>query len=95
MLEMLKLFLDGAILRDGASKGMLTWRVTLSAVVFVVILYGTAVPAVVLYQNHPQYKPLFIAALVFDAVLFVAYMTWAVRWYMRQLVRQRNQNSAE
>jgi membrane protein YdbS with pleckstrin-like domain len=90
MLELIKLLVDGVVLRDGARKGMLTWRVVAYAVAFVVLLYSTGLPAVLYYQTHPSYKPLFIAAIVFDAVLFLAYMYYGWRWYFRQLALQRS-----
>ena len=90
MLELIKLIVDAIILRDGARKGMLTWRVVAWGIAFVILLYGTGVPAVIYYQDHPSYKPLFIAAIVFDALLFLAYMFFGWRWYFRQLALQRS-----
>jgi hypothetical protein len=52
---------------------------------FVLLLYVIALPAVVLYEKHPQYKPLFVAAMVLDGVLFVAFMSWAIVWRKKQL----------
>ena len=89
MLELVKLLIDGVVLRDSARKGLLTWRVIAWAIAFVLLLYGTGLPATLLYQAHPQYKPLFIAAIVFDILLFVVYLFFAIRWYLRQLALQR------
>src|ERR1017187_4238680 len=62
MLELFKIAWDIAILRDGARKGQVTGRVMLAALGFAVLEYAIGLPAVLLYDKHPQYKPLFIAA---------------------------------
>lgn len=84
MLELLKLIVDSLTLRDSARKGLMSWKVIFFAAGFVLLLYGTGLPAVLLYQAHPQYKPLFIAAVVFDATLFVLFMIFGTRWYFRK-----------
>ena len=88
MFEILKLIWDVVVLRDAARKGQLNWRIWPIALCFVCVLYGTGVPAVLLYEKHPQYKPLFIAAVVFDALLSICFMYWAWRWQARQAVRK-------
>jgi hypothetical protein len=50
---------------------------------FAVLLYAIGLPAAILYSNHPQYKPLFITAMALDALLFIAFMVIAIRWYVR------------
>jgi hypothetical protein len=83
--ELFKLFWDVVVIRDGARKGhKLSVGTVVIAIGFVVILYGTGVPAAVLYQNHPQYKWVLIAALVFDGLLFIAMMIFEIKWYMKQ-----------
>ncbi len=57
MLEILKLILDGATLRDVYRKGMLSPRVWLAAIAFLVVLYGVGLPEGVYYANHPRNKP--------------------------------------
>ena len=84
MLELLKLVWDVIVLRDSARKGLLNWRVFAFAVGFVLLLYGTGIPAVIDYQKHPSHKPLSIAALAFDLLLFVAFMIWGTRWWWLQ-----------
>ena len=84
MIELLKLVWDVIVLRDSARKGLLNWRVFAFAVGFVLLLYGTGIPAVIDYQKHPSHKPLFIAALAFDLLLFVAFMIWGTRWWWLQ-----------
>jgi cytochrome c biogenesis protein CcdA len=95
MLELLKLLFDGIVLRDSAKKGLLTWKVVLFAVGFVLLLYGTGLPATLLYQAHPQYKPLFIAALVFDGLMFILFMIFGTRWYFRARARLKVHQSAQ
>jgi cytochrome c biogenesis protein CcdA len=77
------------MLRDSARKGRLKLRAVLFALAFCVVLYGTGVPAAWLYQSHPQYRPLFLATMVFDLLLFVAFMTWAVRHNLKVRREQR------
>jgi cytochrome c biogenesis protein CcdA len=89
MIELIQIAWDIFMLRDSARKGQLKLRAVLFALAFVVLLYGTGVPAAALYQNHPQYKPLFLATMVFDLVLFVAFMTWAVRYNLKLRRDQR------
>jgi cytochrome c biogenesis protein CcdA len=93
MLEFIKLIVDGLIIRDSARKGLLTWKVVLFAIGFVLLLYGTGVPAAVLYDAHPQYKPLFIAAIAFDALMFISFMIFGTRWYFRATARLKAQST--
>jgi hypothetical protein len=88
MFEIFKLIWDVVVLRDAARKGRLNWRTWVYGFGFVLLLYGTGLPAGLLYQQHPQYKPLFIAAIVFDALLFVSFMYWGLRSYWRQSARK-------
>jgi hypothetical protein len=85
MFELVKLVWDVFVLRDAARKGQLNWRVWFVAVAFVLFLYGTGLPVSLLYDKYPQYKPLFIAILALDATVFVWFMIWGVRRYLRQM----------
>jgi cytochrome c biogenesis protein CcdA len=93
MLELIKLIVDGLMLRDSARKGLLTWKIVFFAIGFVLLLYGTGLPALLLYQAHPQYKLLFIAAIVFDALLFILFMIFGTRWYFRATARLQAQST--
>jgi len=84
MFELFKLAWDLIVLRDAARKGQLNWRIWVIAVVFVLFLYGTGLPVTMLYESHPQYKPLFIATLVLDGAVFVWFMIWGIRRYLLQ-----------
>jgi cytochrome c biogenesis protein CcdA len=90
MLELIQIAWNIFMLRDSARKGRLKLRAMLFALAFCILLYGTGVPAAVLYSNHPQYKPLFLATMVFDLILFLAFMTWAVRWNLKLHREQRS-----
>jgi len=77
MFEFFQVVWDLFMLRRAARNGQLTIGVWVFAISFVVLLYAIALPAVMLYQNHPQFKPLFIAAMVLDGIVFVVGMVWA------------------
>jgi ABC-type sugar transport system permease subunit len=81
MWEILKVVWDIFVLRDAARKGKLNWRKTGFVVGFVVLEYLIAMPALLLYIQHPQYKPLFIAAMVLAVVILVVFagLAWRLR----------------
>jgi cytochrome c biogenesis protein CcdA len=83
MFEFFKIIWDMIVLRDSASKGQLKVRQLLFGFGFAILLYAIGVPAAVLYSKHPQYKPLFIAAIVLDGLLFIAFMVYGIRGYFR------------
>lgn len=88
MIEFFQILWNLFMLRDAARKGQLTVGVWVFAIGFVVLLYAILLPATVLWQNHPQYKPLFVAAGVLDGIVFVVGMVWAVN-LRRKLVAAR------
>jgi hypothetical protein len=82
--ELFKVCWDVFTIRHYSRQGMkLSAGDYIVAIVAVVFLYGTAVPAAVLYQDHPQYKWVLIATLVFDGILFLALFVWEVKWWIR------------
>jgi Na+-driven multidrug efflux pump len=83
MFEFFKIIWDMIVLRDSASKGQLKVRQLVFGFCFAILLYAIGVPAAVLYTKHPQYKPVFIAAIVLDGLLFLAFMVWGIRGYFR------------
>lgn len=93
MFELCKLVWDLIVLRDAARKGQLNWRIGLIAAAFVIFLYGTGLPVTLLYDSHPQYKPLFIAILVLDGIVFLWFMIWGIRRYIRQTFGSKPQTS--
>ena len=90
MFEFIQIAWDIFMLRDSARKGRLKLRAAVLAFVFVVLLYGTGVPAAALYQNHPQYKPLFLSTMAFDLLLLVAFIVWAIRYNLKIRRERRN-----
>ena len=84
MFELFKLAWDVFVLRDAARKGQLHWHTWVIALVLALFLYGTGVPVAILYDRHPQYKLLFLAVLGLDGLVFVGFMIWGVRRYLRQ-----------
>jgi ABC-type sugar transport system permease subunit len=87
MFELFKILCNVFVLREEARKGRMNWRVWAYGFGFAVLLYAIGLSAAVLYSNHPQYKPLFIAAMVLDGMLFAVFMAWAWRW-RKQTVAQ-------
>ena len=85
MFELCKLIWDFVVLRDAAKKGQLNWRVWVYGFGFVLVEYGIALPAVILYEKHPQYKPVFVGAMVLVLINFVGAMWLAIRWRSRQM----------
>jgi hypothetical protein len=81
MWEMLKVAWDIFVLRDAARRGKLNWRKTGFVVGFVVLEYLIVMPALILYIQHPQYKTLFIVAIVLAVVILVAFLSLA--WRLR------------
>jgi Na+/melibiose symporter-like transporter len=84
MFELFKLAWDFVVMRDQASKGQLNWRVWVYGFGFALVQYCIGLPAVLLYEKHPQYKPVFIFAMVLIVVNFIAFMWWAIRSRSRQ-----------
>jgi Na+/melibiose symporter-like transporter len=91
MFELFKLMWDAVVLRDAACKGQTNWKMWPIAFGFVLLLYLIGVPAAALYQKNPQDKPIFIAAMVLDGVVFVAMMVWAVRYSRRLRAARRTE----
>jgi hypothetical protein len=83
MWEMLKVAWEIFVLRDAAQKGKLNWRKTGFVAGFVVLEYLIVMPALILYIQHPQYKTLFIVAMVVAVVILVVFLSLAVRMRAR------------
>lgn len=71
------------MLRDGIRKGQLGWGKALFAVGLVALEYLIAMPAVLLHDKHPEYKPLFIGAMVLVVANLIAFIWIAWRWRSR------------
>ncbi len=83
MFEICKIVWDLVVLRDAARKGQMNWRMWVIAISFVLFLYGTALPVLLLYEKDPGYKGLFMATLAVDGLVFVWFMIWSLRRYLR------------
>jgi uncharacterized membrane protein (GlpM family) len=83
MVEMLKIAWDVFVLRDAARRGKLDWRKTGLVAGFAILEYLILMPALLLYVQHPQYKPLFIAALVIFTVNVAGFVWLTLRWRSR------------
>src|ERR1700749_3894650 len=94
MWEIIKLAVDFLVLRDAQRKHLLNARMIAMGFAFALFLYLTALPATLLYQQHPQYKPLFIAALAVDVIATVVFMWYAIRDYLHQLRVSRPSDSS-
>lgn len=90
MIEFFQILWNLFMLRDAAHKGQLTRGVWVFAIGFVVLLYAIALPAVVLWQNHPQYKSVFVAAMVLDGVVFLTGMVWAIKLRSKLVAARAN-----
>jgi len=88
LLEIFQIIWDLFRIRDSVRKGQLTLRKTLISTGLVLLGYLILVPASVLYQKHPEYKPLFIAAVVLAAIDFLFLFGLAIYWWRQTLVRQ-------
>jgi len=94
MFEIFNMLWKVFVLSDAAKKGEMNWRVGAIAFLFVVLLYAIALPATILWVNHPGSKPVFIAAMALDSVLFVAFMVWAIKWQAKQKAARAAQRLA-
>ena len=83
MWKLAKLVWNSLLLRRATGKGEMTWRVWLAAIAFLVVIYAVALPATLLYEKHPEDKPIFIAAIIAVGIITVAYFWLAIRWRLR------------
>jgi hypothetical protein len=84
MWEMLKVVWDVFVLRDAARRGKLNWRKTGFVVGWVVLEYLIVMPPLLLYIQHPQYRPLFIASVVMAIMALAVFLWLAFRLRSRQ-----------
>ncbi|MBS0589140.1 MAG: hypothetical protein JSR65_00705 [Proteobacteria bacterium] len=89
MLELFKRVFGGADMHDGVRKGSLTWKSLLWSQVFVVGLFASLLPTVLLYDDPMQNMPLFITTIVFDVAWIVVFAVTYVRFYRRVIARSK------
>ena len=75
MFELFKIVWDIVVLNEAKGDGPYAP---------VELTLASGIPTVLLYEKHPQYEPLLIAAVIFDGILFICFMGWAWRWQSRQ-----------
>ncbi len=95
MFELFKLLSDLLVLGDAKRKGTFSWKAIFLGFGFSIFLYSTALPAFLLYQNHPQYKWLLITTLVIDAVSLIFVLILGTRWQREAKARAAAQISAQ
>ena len=95
MFELFKLLVDFIVLRDQARKGKLRPRMLIAGGVYAVILYAVALPAALLYINHPGNRldeAILFAAIIFLIALTIGLIMLTVRW--RRELRDRPAQAA-
>ena len=89
MFEIVQIVWDLFMVRRSIRNGQLTWRKGLVSAGLVLLGYLILVPAAALYEKHPEYKPLFIAAAIATAADFLFLLFLGLRWW-RQGQAQRS-----
>lgn len=89
MFELFQIVWDLFMVRRSVRNGQLNLRKGLIAVGLTVLHYATVVPAAVLYDKHPDWKPLFIAAMVLGAADVILLICLGFYWW-RQWVAQQS-----
>jgi len=95
MFELLNLLVDFIVLRDQGRKHQLRPRMLVAGGVHAVILYAVALPAALLYINHPGNRldeSVFFAAIVFLLALTISLIMLTLRW--RRELRDRPAQAA-
>ena len=88
MFELVQIIWDLFMMRKEAKAERLTWRKGLVSFGLVAFAYPIAVPAAALYQKHPEYKSLFIAAMVLAAIDFVFLIGLGLYWWKHPEAQQ-------
>jgi hypothetical protein len=81
MFEIVQIIWDVFMMRRSVKDGSLTLRKGLIAFGLTALGYLLAVPASVLYDAHPQYKPLFIAGIVLAVLDFAFLIYLGIYWW--------------
>ena len=88
MFEMVQIIWDLFMMRREAKAGRLTWRKGLISFGLVALAYAIAVPAAALYEKHPEYKPLFIVAMVLAGIDFAFLIGLGLYWWKHPQTQQ-------
>jgi hypothetical protein len=87
MFEIFQVIWDLLMMRREARLGRLTWRRGIISFALVLLGYLILVPAVVVYDKHPELKPLLIAAVVLAAGDYIFLLGLALYWWRQGPVR--------
>ncbi len=90
MFELIQIIWDLFMVRRSIRNGQLTWRKGLIAVGLTVLGYLIVIPAAVLYDKHPEYKPLFIAAAILGGLDFVFLFSLGIYWWRQWAAAQQS-----
>jgi Na+/melibiose symporter-like transporter len=88
MFELFQIVWDLLMVRRSVRNGQLTLRKAAIAIGLTILLYVTVIPAAALYDKHPEYKPLFIAAVVFGAANFLFLIFLGFHWWQQWAAQQ-------
>jgi len=88
MFEIVQILWDLFMVRRSIRSGQLTWRDGLISTGLVLLGYLILVPAAALYEKHPEYKPLFIAAAIATAADFLLLIILGLRWWRQGQAQQ-------
>jgi peptidoglycan/LPS O-acetylase OafA/YrhL len=90
MFELFQIVWDLFMVRREVRSGRLNLRKSLIAIGLTVLGYAMLVPAVALYDKHPEYKPLFILALVLTAADFAFLIGLGFYWWRKFQAQQQH-----
>jgi hypothetical protein len=93
MFELFQIVWDLFMVRRSVRNGQLNLRKSLIAVGLTVLLYAIVIPAGVLYDKNPEWKPLFIAALILGAADFIFLVGLGFYWWRQWVAAQQSQQS--
>lgn len=88
MFEIFQVVWDLFMVRRSLKSGQLTVRKIVISVGLTLLGYLILVPAAALYDKHPEYKPLFIVAVVVTAIDFLFLVGLGLYWWRQGLARQ-------
>ena len=91
MFELFQVVWDLFMVRRSVRSGQLTLRKAAIAIGLTILLYAIVVPAAILYDKHPEWKPLFIAAMVLGAADCIFLVGLGFYW-QRQWAAQKSQS---
>ena len=92
MFELVQIVWDLFMVRRSVRSGQLTLRKATIAGGLTILLYAIVVPAFVLYDKHPELKPLFIVAVILGAADFLFLVFLGFYWQRQWAAAQKSQS---